>query len=354
MALGQFGGASEDTARVRQGGEGGSTLLDQARDRLIPSPEGQPASSSQMYLPAANYAGNLARNGSFESWSNGTTSAPDGWTLTGAGASVARNTTDVQRDLASVDVTAALNTATDLAQSLTIGASQNTHLRGRTVTFSCLVKAGAESRVFLRIDDGVTTLDSFFHTGGGAFELLYVTKRIDSAATKIECSLEISSGASITASFDAAMLAEGNAPVGFGYHIIDLMLIPRTIEAGSRQTRTSATLADLDSMSLANVILNGRQSVVVEYLIIHANDTAGVRNYIRVDRNGTALPGSTTGDTIAAADPGDHTNSQTMGVSFIDKKPAAGNYTYKLQWGTDGGTAAIEERVLSITVFPDE
>ena len=226
MNLGRFGGRSKET-KYRYGAgrtsAGGEPFASSARAQLVPSPEGVPALPEQLYLSSGTYAPNTIRNGSFESWSNGTSSVPDGWTLTGAGATVARNTTDVQRDLASVDITAALNTATDLAQSLTISASQNTHLRGRFVTFSCQVKASVVSRVFLRIDDGVDTVDSEYHTGGGAFEELTVTKKIDGSATKIETSIEISSGASITATADAAMLVEGETPVGFARHIDDTL-----------------------------------------------------------------------------------------------------------------------------------
>ena len=44
--------------------------------------------------------------------------------------------------------------------------------------------------------------------------------------------------------------------------------------------------------------------------------------------------------------------------TWIDRKPAAGNYTYKLQWSTDPNVGATTSytflRTLTVGVFPDE
>lgn len=168
---------------------------------------------------------NLLTGGGYESWSAGASAAPDAWTLTGAGATIARNGTNVKgMGLYSVDVTAALNTATDLAQSLTVSSTVNATLRGRAVTFTCYVKAGAASRAFLKIDDGVGTTSSSNHSGGGTFELLSVTRTLDASATKCECSVEISSGASITVTADDAMLVPAETPLAFSLNFLDKAL----------------------------------------------------------------------------------------------------------------------------------
>src|SRR5438477_549122 len=44
--------------------------------------------------------------------------------------------------------------------------------QGRTVTLGCWVRATVASRAFLRIDDGVGTTDSAFHSGGSTWEYL--------------------------------------------------------------------------------------------------------------------------------------------------------------------------------------
>ena len=170
----------------------------------------------------SNYGSQMIANGSMESWSQGTSSVPDGWTLNGAGATVAKNTTNITDGKASVNVTAALNTATDLAQNrIVISATENTRLRGRVVTLAGDVKVSSASRAFIKVDDGVSTTSSSFHTGGGAFETITISHTINASATKLEISMEIASGASITATYDAIVMVEGSSPVGFSPHIND-------------------------------------------------------------------------------------------------------------------------------------
>lgn len=313
---------------------------------------GQPATPQQFELPTANYAGNLIRNGSFESWASGTTSAPDGWTLTGAGATIARNTTNVQRDLASVDVVAALNTATDLAQSLTISATQNTHLRGRHVTFSCRVKVNADDRAFLRIDDGVATADSDVHVGDNIFRTLSITKLLDSSATKIECSCEIASGAAITATFDAAMLNEGVGQTAFNINAVDLLLVPRVVSATDSVAHSGGTTyEDVPNMSVANVIVNGRQSVHIAFTVEADNTGVDLGNKFKLDRSGTDLGPP---EFISVRAPG---GADTLSaIIYLDRKPAAGNYTYKAEWAGRAATSVpiANNRQLLVTIIPDE
>ena len=168
---------------------------------------------------------NFLTAGGFESWSAGTSAVPDFWTLTGAGSSAARNATNVKGlGIYAADFTAALNTATDLAQSITVSATQNATLRSKAVTFTCQVKAGAASRVSLKIDDGVGTTSSSNHTGGATYELLSVTRTLNASATKCECSIEVSSGASITVTVDDAMLVLADTPTSFALNFLDKAL----------------------------------------------------------------------------------------------------------------------------------
>lgn len=355
MTLGRFGGSTEDTFRIRQGG-GGLTrsLADEARDQLKNSPEGTPATPAQLLLSSGNYANNLLRNGDFESWSSGTsTNVPDNWTLTGSGSQGDRETTTIRYGKASLKITAALNTATDVAQSISISSTNKPYLQGRYVTFSCLVYSTTASRVFLRLDDGVTTADSWTHSGGSAWEFIHVSLKIDSSATKIESSLEISSGASISAFFDAAMLVEGDSPAGFSPNIDDVLLVPRLAEASDQITKTGATLADMANMDIDNVIVNGAQSVLLQVSISHALSIAGNRNSFQITRDGSTILAKSFGMVAHAADSGNHANAETISFHYIDVKPTAGSKRYKVQWATSGGTAYAELRFLSVAVFPD-
>lgn len=211
--------------RIRVGG-GADPLADfvsEILDEQHPSREGMPATSHQLRLVLAA-SDNRLTDGSFESFSAGTTSAPDSWTLTGTGATVARETTDVREGLRAVDLTNGANNAADLGQSLTISSTQNADLRSRTVTFTCDVLASAANRAFIRIDDGVGTTDSPYHTGGGAYETLAVRRTLDGSATKVECSIEIATGTAITITADNAMLAVGAWPLGFARRFLDQAL----------------------------------------------------------------------------------------------------------------------------------
>ena len=299
MTLGRFGGrgpmprgTSAFTGAAASESEV-DDLLSSSRAQLIPSPEGMPALSPQLAQALATYGVNLLVNGSAESWSAGTSSAPDGWTLTGAGAAVARNTTSgqIQDGQASCNVTAALNTATDLAQSIAISATQNTRLRGREVTFSARVRATVADRVFLRVDDGVLTKDSRFHVGDSAFETLAVTITVDSAATKIEASLEISSGASITATMDAAKLEDGAQATSWAPNARDVFVQPRSVTVlNSSTTTTSTTAVVMASMSIANVIVDGTQSVYVYWHGNLSHSNAGETIAVQLYRNTTEIP----------------------------------------------------------------
>lgn len=233
MTLGTFGGSSPNyikpTGGSGSGADAGSALLDDARDAQIPSPEGMPASSGQILAEFGNFFNQLS-GGSFESWSAGSSAAPDGWTLSGTGASVAKNTTNVQYETAAVDITNGASNAAYLYQSRTVSSTENVIFRGRFVTFGCRVKVSTASRVFVRIDDGVLTSDSPYHVGDGAFQTLYVTHLVDASATKLECSIRIATGSAITATADGAILVFGKSVVSYVPNFKDLALVISNVQ----------------------------------------------------------------------------------------------------------------------------
>jgi hypothetical protein len=154
---------------------------------------------------------NLARNGGFYGWLAGSSAAPDGWTLSGTGASVARDGTNYK-----VGVYAA---------ALTNGAGNSAYLYhqtaddfegvclGQKVTLGAWVKCSAASRARLQINFAVgTDVQSPYHSGGGSWEFLHCTATVGASETGIRLELRIEAGAAITVQFDGVILAVGELP----------------------------------------------------------------------------------------------------------------------------------------------
>ena len=334
MALGQFGSTTADSLRFSAGGRTGGgangSLIDQAIERLTPSPSsGNPAQSDQLAQSLAGYGVNLCPMGSFEDLDVGATLAgtvsssgttvtgsgtafltdfanndllivcdattgetrlrrvtarasdtsltiasafssdigagslhaqcnrPLGWNLAGTGAYYGRDTTNVQEGLASALITVPNTTAVSLHKTvLTISSTQNTRFRGRRVTLSARVLSSLASRLTLRLDDGVLTLDSRAHVGDGTFELLSVTMTLDAAATKIKVSAECSSGDNTTFNVDALKLEEGATATTFTLHPHDQFGRTRRNQDTSTDTATTV-YEELTNMNVLGVVTDG-------------------------------------------------------------------------------------------------
>jgi len=154
---------------------------------------------------------NLLRNGSFEIVS---ATVPDRWTLGGAGAAAVTDA-DEKIGLASVKVTRAgadTQIYRDFHDELGI-----TYMQGRTFTMGCWVKTSTASQAALRLEDSVSSDTSGYHTGGGAWEWLTVTRTFNAAATltRAECKVFSSDG---DVRFDGAIVVEGTYCPAFFPH----------------------------------------------------------------------------------------------------------------------------------------
>ena len=159
---------------------------------------------------------NLLTNGDFESWSAGSSSAPDGFTLSGAGAAVAREGTTVKRGSYSAKVTRA-GTDCHLSRDVVAAAGGTGYIAVRTFTFGAWLFATAPNRVRLRVDDGVSVSYSAYHTGGSTWEWLTLTSTLAASPTKLEAGLRVDSGD--TAGFiDGGMLVESKFAAAFQPH----------------------------------------------------------------------------------------------------------------------------------------
>ncbi len=146
---------------------------------------------------------NLLEWSSMEDWSLGTSLAPTDHTLTGASATVVRESTIIKRGTYSAAVT---RSGADAV--LYSDYSGYLNYLGRTMTYGAWVYATVASRARLQIGDAVGTTNSSYHTGDSTWQFLTVTRQIDSAATRIRCGLEVNTG-NTTAYVDGEILVEG-------------------------------------------------------------------------------------------------------------------------------------------------
>lgn len=154
---------------------------------------------------------NLLDNERFDKWHDGTASAPDSWTLAGAGATVARGSTGAALGDYSATITRSSvdATLTQTVRPYVLHCYQNVVPRTQ-VTLGAWVLCGTASRARIGISDGPGTTYSSYHTGSGAREFLTVTRTLESAATRLDAVLSVDTG-DVSASFDAVFMQPDGA-----------------------------------------------------------------------------------------------------------------------------------------------
>lgn len=150
-------------------------------------------------------------------WGAGAAAVPTSWTLTGAAATIAKNTTAAQLKAAAAGV-ALTRVGNDCRVGQTIsnisGWKDLTTWQGKTLTFGRWAYATVAGRARISIFDGTTRTYSAYHSGGGTPEFLTVTAQLGAAATEVTVDCFVDTG-NATAVFSAgAMIAgSGLAPV---------------------------------------------------------------------------------------------------------------------------------------------
>lgn len=196
--------------------------IEDINDAVADAEAAQAAAEAAVALIPENVLGdgtvnptNLLFNGDFECWSAGTSVAPDGWTLTGSGASVARDSDDkVGSYSAKVTRSGADCSLYQRVISPYTGGFDSSYWNGRTVTFGCWVKTNTANRARLYIVDGVGSTASSFHTGDSTWQWLTVTRTLDASATYLEASCYIMTGDG-EAYYDGAICVEGASAFAF-------------------------------------------------------------------------------------------------------------------------------------------
>ena len=140
--------------------------------------------------------------GSMQRWTSGTSSAPDGMTLAGAGAAMARSTTLPNQMVYSGQLTSGGSAAASLSRSVTQYAQYNE----MTVSFYGWIRANTASRVTLQVTDGVSTKTSdaltatntWYEVGPGK-DINLDALTISANPTELTVSLNISAGGAVVA-----------------------------------------------------------------------------------------------------------------------------------------------------------
>lgn len=183
---------------------------------------------------------NLCPNSDVEDWRNGTSVAPFLYTLSGAGASVARDGTNFKTGTFAASVTRS-GTDAILDVDCIARAGGQAHIRSRAYRFSAWVRATVANRVRLRINDGVGSTFSSYHSGGGTFERLSVPRTLDAAATALNVGLSVDTGDTV-GQIDTLMLSEGTAEVAWSLRG-ETSVFRQVFTAGGTYTKPSNLLA---------------------------------------------------------------------------------------------------------------
>lgn len=141
--------------------------------------------------------------GNFEDWENGASAAPTEFSLSGTGAAVARESSIIKNGSYSAKITYGSADAQLLYDHPLFQSYQ-----GRKMKLGFWVYTAVANQARVKIDDGVGSSQSDYHTGGGGWEFLTVEHDMDAAATRLRviCFVDIAG----VAYFDGGILCEGN------------------------------------------------------------------------------------------------------------------------------------------------
>lgn len=241
---------------------------------------------------------NLIRNGDFESWSAGVSSAPDSWLDGGTLASIAQESTIKKIGKHSVKCTPD-GSADRLYQGLSN--EQESQYAGVYLTLGCWVYSSTPNSAKIRLADSGGSDYSAFHTGGGGLEWLSVSRLIGSSVTYIQCSLypDKTNGTEL-AYFDGVMLVEGKICPAFSPK--PLSASDLTIHMQTPQTLTGAGAVDIVS-DITHIVTTGADALTLvdgaegqeKYIVMKTDDGDGTLTPSNLG-NGTTITFDAVGD----------------------------------------------------------
>ncbi len=181
----------------------------------LPAPDSSSGVISDEDTKAA-IKGNIIRNGDFEVWSKGVSSAPDFWVQRNRGVTYERVD---EKKIGSYGLS--LKGAGSVVHLTYQRIKDIENLSGKTLTASCWIKTRGQ-RVNLRLNDGSIT-GGKYHTGNGEWELLSVSKTISMVPKHLYFIIAQPRGVQKDEIIcDGAVLTEGDEVVEFSPNPSDL------------------------------------------------------------------------------------------------------------------------------------
>lgn len=148
---------------------------------------------------------NIFRNwGYTEDWSNGNSSPPSDWLMTGTAGSVARETTIVKIGLYSMKITAG-SSSTYAAELSSLNWA---NYSGNTITFGMWVYCGSANKARIYLKDGTQTVNSSYHTGDSTWQFLTVSIQVSLVNTQLIIGAQVAANG-IVAYFNAGVAVVG-------------------------------------------------------------------------------------------------------------------------------------------------
>lgn len=130
----------------------------------------------------------LLTNGDLLLWAGGAAAAPDNWVLSGAGGTIARDSTNFAPKMGPYGA-AITRVGTNVQITQTITSNEYRRLK---VYCGVWAKATVAGTTRIRLDDSAGNITSSAgHTGGGGWEWLSVTGLVTSAATNVQMMLQV-------------------------------------------------------------------------------------------------------------------------------------------------------------------
>jgi len=130
---------------------------------------------------------NFVFNSDMEVWGGGAAAVPTGWALSGAGGSVSKHTTaaEFKTGTASAALVNSTGATVALLQNIAVVTPSMTFWQSQVLTCGSWVQTSTASIGFIQIFDGIGFSGSSFHSGGGTFEFLTVSRSLSSSAGEV-------------------------------------------------------------------------------------------------------------------------------------------------------------------------